>query len=333
MKIGLIGAGLQGKRRAKALEHFGDAQLVIVADADQDRANLLAKKVGCDATTEWEKAVARSDVEIVIVCTPPNLHTTISVEALRSGKHVLCEKPLARTIDEAQWIIDTARVNRVKLKCGLNLRHHSGVQQAKKWLDQNDIGEPIFLRLRYGIGGRPGYEREWRATREISGGGQLMDQGIHAIDLSRWFLGDFTEVFGVLQTGFWDISPLEDNAFVLLRNLKGQVASIHVSWTQWKNLFCLEIFGKEGYTMIEGLGGSYGVEKAILGQRAFLQPFKEESIEFRGDDRSWELEWQEFITAIKENREPLGNAADGLEALKIANAIYESIRTGCMVKI
>ena len=108
---------------------------------------------------------------------------------------------------------------------------------------------------------------------EVSGGGQLMDQGMHVLDLARWFLGDFSEVYGLLQTGFWDIAPVEDNAFVLLRTGRGETAQIHVSWTQWKNLFSFEIFGRDGYIVVEGLGGSYGLEKAVLGKRAFLKPF------------------------------------------------------------
>ena len=189
------------------------------------------------------------------------------------------------------------------------------------------------MRCRYGIGGRPGYEKEWRMNPEISGGGQLMDQGMHTLDLARWFLGDFVKASGFLQTAFWDIAPLEDNAFVLLRTEKEQIASIHVSWTQWKNLFTFEIFGRDGYIIVEGLGGGYGVEKAILGKRAFLEPFREETIEFRGEDRSWYEEWKEFMTAIKENRDPLGNGFDGFKAVELAHALYESARQGCIVKL
>lgn len=333
MKVGLIGAGLQGQRRARALREFDDTSLVIAADADEAKANLLADEMGCQVTTDWAEVVKREDIEAVIICTPPHLHASIAIEALKRGKHVLCEKPLGRDPEEAKEILETAQENDVRLKCGFSLRHHPGIRQARKWLEDGTIGEPMFLRCRYGIGGRPGYEKEWRMNPEISGGGELMDQGMHALDLARWFLGDFTEASGLLQTAYWNIAPLEDNAFALLRTEKGKVASIHVSWTQWKNLFSLEVFGKDGYCTVEGLGGSYGVEKAILGKRAFLEPFEEEVIEFRGEDRSWYEEWKEFSDAIKENREPMGNGGDGLEALKLAQAIYESARKGSMVRI
>jgi predicted dehydrogenase len=233
---------------------------------------------------------------------------------------------------EAELMVAAAQDNSVKLKCGFNHRFHPGIKQAKTWVSQGLIGELISIRCQYGIGGRPGYDKEWRANSKIAGGGQLMDQGMHLIDLCRWFLGDFNEVFGFLETSYWDM-PLEDNAFALLRTYKRQVASMHASWTQWKNQFIFEITGKDGYIIIDGLGGSYGTEKAILGKRAFLEPFREETIEFRGDDHSWHEEWQEFVTAIRENREPLGNGYDGLHALRLAYAIYESTHSGSAVKL
>lgn len=327
MKVGLIGAGLQGRRRGQALKRCGD-QVSIVADIDIERAQLLASELGCEATANWEEVVTGEDIEAIIICTPPNLHQPMCIAALRQGKHVLCEKPLARDPNEAEEIVKAVKNNSLKFKCGFNLRHHPGIKQARDWVDRGFIGELSFIRCRYGIGGRPGYDQEWRAKPEISGGGQLMDQGTHAIDLSRWFLGEFIEVAGFVQTAFWDIAPLEDNAFCLLRTDKGQIASIHVSWTQWKNLFSFEIFGKDGYIIVDGLGGSYGVEKATLGKRAFLEPFREEIIEFRGDGHSWDEEWREFTSAIKENREPLGNGHDGLEAVRLVYAIYEAASKG-----
>lgn len=332
MKVGIIGAGLQGGRRGRAIKQCGD-EIAIVADIDIERAQLLAGELGCEATINWEDVISREDIKAVIVCTPPNLHLPMCVAALEQGKHVLCEKPLARNPQEVQQILAASEKNSVTLKCGFNHRHHPGIQQAREWLDQDIIGELMFIRCRYGIGGRPGYDKEWRADPEISSGGQLMDQGMHALDLSRWFLGDFTEVFGSLQTAFWDIAPLEDNAFCLLRTEKGQTASIHVSWTQWKNLFSFELFGKDGYITVQGLGGSYGTEQAILGKRDFLEPFNEKKINFPGKDTSWSDEWREFVSAINEGRQPMGNGHDGLEAVKLAYAIYESAQKGCVVSL
>lgn len=332
MRVGLIGAGLQGWRRAPVLKQFPGTEVVIVATAHQETAERLANSIGCQATTNWAEVVEK-DLDAVLVCTPPHLHAPISIAAMKTGKHVLCEKPLARSLDEAEEIVKVAQENGVKLKCGFNHRHHPGIQQAREWFDKGIIGELNFLRCRYGICGRPGYEKEWRAKPEIAGGGHLMEQGIHAIDLFRWFLGEFTEVVGFTATRFWDMAPLEDNAFALLRTEKGQVASLHSSLTQWKNLFSFEIFGQDGYILVDGLGGSYGTEKVTLGKRALLEPFKEETTEFRGGDRSWYEEWREFVTAIEEDREPLGNGRDGLEALRLVNAVYQSAANSCVVKL
>ena len=332
MKVGLIGAGLQGRRRARALKNCDDS-IVAIADLQLDRAASLATEVGGKPTEDSRELIGCSDIETVMICTPPHLHERLCVEALESGKHVLCEKPLARTLEEAKTIVSVASKNKRRLKCGFNLRHHPGIRQARGWIDEGMIGDVLFIRCRYGMGGRPGYDKEWRAFPAISGGGQLMDQGMHAIDLARWFMGDFVEATGFLQTCFWDVAPLEDNAFCLFRNEKGGVASIHVSWTEWKNQFSLEIFGRDGYVIVSGLGGSYGVESVALGKRAFLKPFEERTIEFRGTDRSWEEEWQEFRSAIWDNREPLANGIDGMEAVRLAYAVYESSAKGHTIGI
>ena len=333
MRVGIIGAGLQGQRRAPVLQQCPDAELVVISAAHIEPAKLLADRMGCEAAVGWEPVVTRDDLDAVLVCTPPHLHAPISIAAMQSGKHVLCEKPLARTFEEAEDMLREASEAGVVLKCGFNHRHHPGIQLAKRWFEEGRVGEPLFLRARYGIGGRPGYEREWRANPQLVGGGQLMEQGIHAVDLARWFLGDFSQVTGFVASSFWKTEPLEENAFALYRTPAGAVASIHSSLTQWKNLFSFEIDGRDGYIAIEGLGGSYGTERAILGKRDFTAPFSEEVVEFRGGDRSWSEEWREFVAAIHEEREPLGNGQDGLEALQLVYAAYEAAKTGTVVSL
>lgn len=332
MKAAIVGAGLQGSRRASALSLSDGDQLVLVADIDPGPAQRLAREYGCAATHRWQDAIECDEASAVLVCTPPHLHSSIAPAALRQGKHVLCEKPLGRNPSEAKAVLDAARASGAKLKCGLNHRHHPAVRQAKRWCDDGEVGEIMFIRCRHGIAGREGYEKEWRARGEISGGGELIDQGVHGLDLARWFLGEFSEAFAFLSSSFWEIGPLEDNAFLLLRTPRGQIASLHASWTEWKNLFSFEAFGKEGYVKVEGLGGSYGTERAVLGKRSPSAPFRERVIEFRGEDRSWLEEWREFVAAIEEDREPLGNGWDGLMASRLMQALYESARTGRAVR-
>ncbi len=333
MRVGIIGAGLQGRRRAPVLRDFAGTELVVISAAHLESAKRLADSMGCEAAVGWEPVVERDDVDVVLVCTPPHLHAAISIAAMRQGKHVLCEKPLARTLEEAQGMVAAARETGVSLKCGFNHRHHPGIQQARQWFDSGVIGEPMFVRCRYGIGGRPGYEQEWRANPEVVGGGQLMEQGIHAVDLARWFLGDFAQVICQVGTYFWKTQPLEDNAFALYRTAGGAVASIHSSLTQWRNLFSFEVFGRDGYIAVEGLGGSYGTERVALGKRDFTAPFGEEVIEFRGGDCSWLEEWKEFAAAVREGREPLGNGQDGLETLRLVYAAYAASQNGSVVQV
>jgi predicted dehydrogenase len=321
LRVGLIGCGRQGWRRANAVKACGDL-LVIVTDVEEKSARALAEAMNCQFTTDRLKFLA-VDVDAIIVTTPNDSHAAISLEALRRGRHVLCEKPLGLNPNETAAMVEASEKTGLILKCRFNLRHHPGIKQARIWFDRGEIGEPLFVRIRYGIGGRIDYERDWRMNRRISGGGQLMDQGMHALDLARWFLGEFSESFGVISASFWK-TQVEDNAFCLLQTEEGKTASIHASWTQWKNLFSLEIYGAEGYITVEGLGRSYGTEKAILGKRNFTKPFEEIVVEFRGEDSSWAEEWKEFTSAIKEGREPLGSARDGHEAVKLAYNIYTS---------
>ncbi len=333
MKVGLVGAGLQGWRRARAVSQADGDGLIGVADIDLPAAQRLAAEYECRATDQWQEVIENPDVEAVLVCTPPHLHAEISTAALKLGKHVLCEKPLAHDLEAAREMLAVAQRGGVTVKCGFNYRHHPGLRQAHLWVEEGLIGDVMNIRCRHGIGGRPGYESEWRSRAEISGGGQLMDQGLHVLDLCRWFLGDFVTATGMLSTSYWPIAPLEDNVFALLRTEQGQIASLHASWTQWRNLFSFEVFGRDGYVAVEGLGGSYGTERVILGKREFDKPFREEIIEFRGEDKSWQEEWREFVGAIRDGREPLGSGRDGLEAQNLVDAIYESAREGKVIDV
>jgi len=333
MRVGIIGLGRQGWRRAEAIKKTSDKIIIGATEKINENSKLFSKSFGCEITDNWKDLVKRKDVDIVVICTPPNLHSNMAVTALRAKKHVLCEKPLALNVREAKIILKEVEKSGCKLKCGFNLRYHPAISLAKKRVDRGLIGKLIFIRCRYGIVGREGYEKDWRAKKEISGGGELMDQGMHVLDLSRWFLGEFKEVFGSLSTNFWKISPLEDNAFLILKTKKGQTAFCHISWTQWKNLFSFEVYGKDGYLTIEGLGGSYGSEKLIFGKRDFKKPFNQKIIKFGKKDSSWLEEWKEFTLAIKKDNQPLGSDYDGFMALKLAEALYKSAGTKKIVKL
>jgi len=208
------------------------------------------------------------------------------------------------------------------VRIGFNHRYHRAFRKAREIVDSGSPGPLLYVRGRYGHGGRLGYEREWRADPDRSGGGELIDQGIHLIDLARWFLGDFPRVRGRVATFFWNM-PVEDNAFLLLESARGQIAFLHASWTEWKNLFSFEIFGQSGKLEINGLGGSYGAEQLIYHQMTpeMGPPFTREC-DFSGPDDSWELEFAEFLEDIRLHRQPQPGIADAQAALRIVEQIY-----------
>lgn len=325
MRVGIIGAGLQGRRRAPVVRDSPNNELVVISAAHEESARNLAKKMGCEHAVGWETVVSRNDLDCVMICTPPHIHAKIAIAAMKSGKQVLCEKPLARNSQEAKEMVTEAKKNNVVLKCGFNHRYHPAIRKARDLLDTGRLGHPYFIRGTYGICGRPGYEKEWRADPNIAAGGQLMEQGIHLIDLSRWFLGEFSMVFAVTNNFYWRTEPLEDNAFVLLRSEEGRTASLHSSLTQWKNTFCLELYGSDGYVSVDGLGGGYGVERLTYGFKDFSKPFVSEVTEFRGDDPCWTEEWKDFEANIV-NRGADASGLDGLVALRLVEAAYESVR-------
>lgn len=322
LRAAIVGCGLIGSRRARVVRSCGD-EVVAVADLNERRALELASELGCESAVDWREIVARHDVDVVVVSTFNSALADISVAALAAGKHVLCEKPFGRNAREAEAICVAANHARRKVKVGFNLRFHPAIRRAHELLSAGDIGRPLVIRGAYGHGGRRGYEHEWRADVAHAGGGELLDQGVHLIDLSRWFLGDLDVAGGTLATAAWPIAPLEDNAFALLVSAVGGVACLHSSWTQWRNLFRFELLGEGGYLAIDGLGGSYGEETLRIGQRdLFSAAPTERRLGFPGEDSSWVAEWREFVAAIREDREPLGSGHDGLAVAQIVDKIY-----------
>jgi predicted dehydrogenase len=211
----------------------------------------------------------------------------------------------------------------VRVRLGYNHRFHPALLKARALLDRGVLGPLMFLRGRYGHGGRKGYDREWRADPKLSGGGELIDQGVHLIDLAGWFLGDFAKVEGHAATCFWDMK-VDDNAFVSLRTAAGQTAWLHVSCTEWKNLFSLEIYGRDGKLALDGLGGSYGPERLVY-YRMLPQmgPPETTSFEYPGGDSSWDLELQDFLEDIRSGREPSPGLREGIRTLEIVGALYD----------
>ena len=321
LNVAIVGCGLIGQKRAKSL---AGGCLSACADKDLPSAERLAKTFSnCFPTTDYRQAIEFPGVSMVIVATPHNLLAEITAYAINAGKNVLVEKPGARYVNELRPLVDMAKEKGVLVRVGFNHRYHRAFQKARKIIDDGFLGPLMFLRARYGHGGRIGYDTEWRATPEISGGGELIDQGVHLIDLARWFLGDFQETKGLARTFYWNM-PVDDNAFLLLQTERSQVAFLHASCTEWKNTFSFELYGSKGKLHIEGLGGSYGVERLSWYRMLPEMGPPETTIwEYPMADNSWDVEMNEFIEDIRLNRFPSAGLSDAISALEIVDKIYK----------
>ncbi len=321
VRVAIIGCGLIGQKRARVL---GDCPLVAVADTNIGRAQQLASQYpGCVAEPRWQDAVVRADVDLVIIATTNDALTPVALAAVQAGKHVLVEKPAARNASELEPLVAAAHNAGVVAKVGFNHRFHPALMKAKHLITDGAIGPLMFIRARYGHGGRVGYDREWRANPEIAGGGEMLDQGVHLIDLARWYLGEFSHVSGHVATFFWDM-PVEDNGFVLLRTPTGQVAWLHASCTEWKNTFSFEIYGRDGKLQIDGLGGSYGIERlAYYRMLPQMGPPETTIWEYPGEDLSWRAEFADLLTCIADGRDVQGGLGDALAVLRIIQQLYD----------
>lgn len=309
IRFALIGAGRMGKRWASVLAKSEAVSLVAIA------------------THDIEKVLHDNAIDAVIIATPHAFLSPITSSFLKADKHVLCEKPGAIRSADIQKNIALARKMGLTYMIGYNHRFHDAFLKARRLYGQGTIGRIIFIRARYGFGGRPGYDKEWRFNTTISGGGHLMDQGVHMIDLAMSFIGKIIKAQGFISDTFWK-KGVEDNAFVLIQGENKAIASIHASLTQWKPLHNFEIYGDKGYLWIEGLGMKYGgSEKLIIGKRAddVTDEVKEKMIVCNPiADDSLALELAEFISAIRGGRPPIPSPSDAYETLKIVEKVYRT---------
>ncbi len=324
IKIGIIGLGKMGGIRARTTRENENTVLVCGTDPNPPAKGFEDMQLLPDY-----QAVLESDVDAVFVCTPNRFIPDIVVAALDAGKHVFCEKPPGRNLQDVERILEAERRNPGQvLKVGFNHRYHYGIMETKKIVDSGKYGRIMWMRGIYGKAQGSGNPNEWRNDPEMAGGGILLDQGIHMLDLFRYFGGEFTEIKSMCTTAFWDI-PVEDNAFALLRN-ENCIAMLHNSFTQWKHRFTLEIFMEDGYVIVDGMPSStrsYRDEWIIQARRgtgfAIGNPVEERT--FCNTDPSWELELAEFVESIRTG-EPLknGTSRDAYETMKLVFGIYEA---------
>jgi len=325
LKFGIIGFGKIGQLRKQVIEELNLGSVVAISDPYADLSNINNEIFTTSDYTE----LLKKDLNCVIVATPNNVTAQAVIDSLEAGKHVFSEKPPGRNLDEVLRIRDTFIQNEhLRLKFGFNHREHYSVREAKKIIKNGSMGKLMWARGLYGKAGSETFEKEWRSSKEEAGGGILLDQGIHMVDLLNYFFGGFTEVKSFVGQTFWNI-PLEDNAFAVMKNDNNQYAVFHSSSTQWKHLFRLELFFNEGYMVLSGLltgSKSYGRETLIIAKRNFDdagQP-NEEEIYF-DEDRSWYFEMEDFYNCVvKDKKVVQGNLVDAINAMQLVEKIYNA---------
>jgi predicted dehydrogenase len=328
LRCGIFGFGYMGVIRCQTLRLNPDAELFIICETNP----VMIIEENNITVVKDPNEVFDSGVDAVFICTPNHLIPDLAIKSLECGIHVFCEKPPGRTLSDIVRIRNAEKKNPgTKLMFGFNHRYHPGVLKAKSIVDSGRMGKVIALRGIYGKSGGNNFSKSWRNDLKTSGGGILLDQGIHMLDLFNIFLGGFTSVKSFLSNSQWGFD-VEDNAVIILKNDKDQLGMLHSSATSWKHMFQLNIILEHGYLQLEGLlskTGSYGRETLVIGRRQFedeaeaLGNPSEETIYF-DNDLSWELEVNKFIDCIL-NDKPVSesNSSDAYNAMELVHSCYQ----------
>jgi len=330
IKVGIVGFGKVGQVRKQIIENNPNLVLDSICDVTSLRHN---EDISCENFTDYRNLL-KQDIDAIFVCTPNKFTPELVITALNKKKHVFCEKPPGRTVEDIKNIIKAEKKNpELKLKFGFNHRYHDNVIEAKSIIDGGRLGDILWMRGIYGKSGGINFKKQWRSNREIAGGGVLLDQGIHMVDLFRLFCGDFHEVRSFVSNSHWDLD-VENDAFAILRNKKNQIAMLHSSSTQWKHMFSLEISLENGYVNLDGILSStrsYGQgERLVIARKQFEDESyavgnPQENLTYFNQDNSWEREIQDFVDCIKNDKKiAVGSSEDALKSMELVYKIYES---------
>jgi len=323
-KVGIIGYGRMGRIRHQAIDEAGCAEVIAISEPS------IGDSYKTIPNLTHDEIIHYPNINSIIICTPNYLNHKLTIQSLLAGKNVFCEKPPCFTAKEMKEIIEAEKKSGGKLMYGFNHRHHDSIMNMKEIIQNNEYGRVLWMRGRYGKSVTADYFNEWRAKKELSGGGILIDQGIHMLDLFLYLGGDFDTVKAEVTNLFWNLE-VEDNAFVILKNKEtGMVASLHSTMTQWRHLFSLEIFMEKGYMVLNGLitsTMSYGEEVLSIAKNRSTAPaatWKDEVKTQYSNNNSWRYEMEHFFNAIKNNTSiEIGNSSDALKLMKIIDKIYE----------
>ena len=329
-KVGVIGFGKIGKLRAGLVEKHPSLSLDSICESDAKQLQGFEGKIKCPVVSDYREVLSRKPA-IVFVCTPNHLIGEIVIRALESGCNVFAEKPPGRSVEEAHSMHGAAMKNpRLKLKFGFNHRYHDSVIQAWRLIQSRRLGEIISIRGVYGKSGGADFAKEWRNDPLRSGGGILLDQGIHMLDLMRLFCGEFVEIKSFVETLFWNVG-VEDNAFAIMKSENGRIATLHSSATLWNHTFEMAIGLEEGYLKLKGIlsnSGTYGDETLTVARKTYDKETMgsplEEVYHYRNDE-SWTREIDEFVDCIS-NGKPVqvGSSAEAVQVIDLVFRIYHS---------
>lgn len=326
LRVGIIGFGKMGQLRADTLARIDGVTVACVHDPGG------AALAGARALASEQAVLSDPAVDAVFICTPNHRNRPLTLEALRAGKHVFCEKPPAFTAAEVEEIREVERESGRTLMYGFNHRHHASIKAMCRVIGSGDHGRILWMRGRYGKSVDEDYFKTWRARKELAGGGILIDQGIHMLDLFLLLAGEFHEVQGMVSSLYWNLPGIEDNVFAQFRNRDtGIVASLHSTMTQWRHLFSLEVFLERGYLTLNGLktqSGTYGDEVLTIAEnrtRAPAATWKDEKREVFRADTSWLDESRAFVDAVRFDRPvTAGGSADALKVMRLIDTLYQA---------
>jgi len=336
LRVGIIGYGKVGRVRHECVRDNRNLRLLGICDTDPEVLNPLGEILqnpGGICSSDF-RSILNAQPDLVFVCTPNCYIPEIAIEAIVRGIHVFGEKPPGRNVEDAKAIHEATKISPgVKVQFGFNHRYHAAVCEAKAIVDSGRLGKVMWMRGIYGKAGGPGYDMNWRNNREMSGGGILIDQGIHMVDLMRFFAGEYDEIRSFVGRAYWRVD-VEDNVFALLRNSEtGQTAMIHSSATQWRHKFLLEIYLERGYLEIEGILSStktYGREslkiaRCMFDENGYPLPNPRETVTYYDSDNSWADEVGNFVRSITDDKPVYsGGIGDAIKTMTLVQSIYSA---------
>lgn len=329
----IVGMGRMGRTRLEGMTRHGGFDVVGLCDTKED--NLRGYDI--PIYSDYKRCIDECDPDAVFVCTYNAFIPDIVCYALKGGRHVFSEKPPGRCREDAERMRDCSKEHpECVLKFGFNHRYHNSVIEAKNLINSGVLGDIVCARGVYGKAGSSSFSSEWRNNSSLSGGGILIDQGIHMLDLLGYFLGEFSNVKSSVGNLVWDSINTEDSAFAILKNDRGQVASLHSSALQWRHKFNLDLICTKGYITLNGLKtstSSYGRETISyytkdLGLRTGGLGKPMEHTMYFDSDESWDHEHREFYDAVR-NGKPIvnGTADDAVRVMTLIERIYSGGNT------